>query len=135
VVSTATPVPDVGWMARGACAGAPRELFVSDSEGTDNLDPELGPVDDEDWDPSPLALAYCLPCPEQVTCLAWALARDVWGTWGRTSRHQRRQLLRIRSRRACPVCREQGVVAVGDDELCLSCGMSWRHRSASPHLT
>jgi hypothetical protein len=92
------------WMPLAACRSAPRELFVTSSEGTDNLDPAQGPTDDEGWVPDPRAVAYCDRCPVQAECLDWAVEFGEWGTWGATSRHQRRQLRRPRRRRACPVC-------------------------------
>jgi hypothetical protein len=131
VAATATPTPDPSWMPRGACVGAPRDLFVTDPEGTDNLDPAAGPVDDEDWVPPAAALAYCQRCRVLPECLDWALTFDEWGTWAATSRHQRRQLARVRSRRGCPACGGTGIAVVDTYELCLTCGVSWRAKATT----
>lgn len=114
------------WMAAAACRDAPRALFVSDSEGTDNLDPAAGPVDDEAWVPPAAAVAFCHRCPVLVECLDDAILQGAWGTWGATSRHQRRQLRRPRRRRNCPVCTAPDIISLGQVGVCASCGMSWR---------
>ncbi len=123
-MSGTTPKPS--WWERAACRSAPLTLFVSASEGTDNLDPARGPVDDEEWIPPAAALAFCQRCPVLAECLAWAVAYGEWGTWGGTSRHQRRQLRRPRPRRACTVCASTGIIVLGRVGVCASCGMSWR---------
>jgi Transcription factor WhiB len=115
----------VGWMEQAACRGAPLELFISRGEGTDNTDPELGPVDDEAWAPSPLVAAYCLPCPVAVECLDAAQQWQAWGTWAWTSRHQRRQLRRVRRRRGCPRCGQAHLAEVEGGQVCVGCGVSW----------
>jgi Transcription factor WhiB len=114
-----------GWMTRAACKDAPLELFVSRSEGTDNTNPALGPVDDEAWAPSPLTAAYCLPCAVQVECLQAAQDWEAWGTWAWTSRHQRRSLARRRFRAGCPRCGEPDPAALPGYQVCLACGISW----------
>jgi Transcription factor WhiB len=126
----------VAWQDRAACrkvAPEVADLFVSRSEGTDNTDPTMGPVDDEAWAPSPVTAAYCLPCPVGVECLAYAQQKDAWGTWAWTSRHQRRQLKRRRRRAFCPRCGEAGPTDLPGTQVCLACGISWSAPPPRPH--
>lgn len=106
---TGTPhAPD--WQEHAACAGAALD-FVPASETDEGLD---------------LACRqYCNTCPVRGMCLLWAMYHRVEGYWGGTSHYQRKQLLRVRTRSKCPLCKGQSLVILGDHELCLSCAASW----------
>jgi hypothetical protein len=82
--------------------------------------------DREDWDAPPVVQAVCGACSVQVECFRWAVETDAWGYWAGTSRHQRRQLRRPRTRLACPVCTNTVTTTTGRVQVCLACGRSWR---------
>ena len=65
------------WMARAACRGHDqRAFFHSRDEVTDE------------------ARAVCADCPVRGPCLSYALAEDLEGCWGGTSKRERRAMRR-----------------------------------------
>jgi WhiB family redox-sensing transcriptional regulator len=109
-------------MYRAACRDLPREWFFPvDASGA------------EPPEPDPLAVAVCDRCLVRPECFTWAVATGSEGTWAGTSTHQRRQLARRYRRRDCPVCHEpDGVVEVGDHQVCVRCAISWLAVRAHP---
>lgn len=96
------------WMQRGFCRGADPEIFSDDDLQVST------------------AKAYCQRCPVSADCLAWALKHQEYGVWGGTTRAERRKLMRVGPRRACPVCPNRYILDVGDFQVCASCGLSWK---------
>jgi hypothetical protein len=84
---------------------------------------------DEPPYPNPQAKVICAACPIRTSCLGYAQRNDCHGTWGGTSRYQRRQLDRTRARATCPLCASDMLaherVGLQVNEICLDCGMSW----------
>jgi WhiB family redox-sensing transcriptional regulator len=101
--------------ARAACRGAPLEwFFPAEAFGV------------EPPEPDPRAVELCERCSERGVCFAWAVATNSEGTFGGTSTAQRRALSRRYARTLCPVCREpDGVVVVGDQQVCIRCAVAW----------
>jgi hypothetical protein len=72
------------------------------------------------------AAKLCFQCPVQAECLAWALARDEWGTWGGTSQRDRNALRKGIVRKMCPACgNRRAPRGTGDIQVCMACGLSW----------
>ena len=77
------------WQAAAACQGRTAEMFPTDTRG------------------QKAAAAICARCPCRAPCLAWALDnREVHGTWGGVSEHERRRIRR-RPRRLWPAIVEE----------------------------
>jgi WhiB family transcriptional regulator, redox-sensing transcriptional regulator len=107
---------DGKWRERAECRRAPAELFIT-----------KGDDDDEPPYPPPETMRYCNVCPVRPDCLDYALENDCDGVWGGTTKFQREQLKRKRSRSTCPGCgADDSIVGRGQQqELCLACGYSW----------
>lgn len=104
-------------MARAACADAPREWFF--------------PANDDQ--PDARAVALCEHCEVAPECLTWAVATNSEGTWAATTTRQRRALRRRHRRRQCPVCNAaDGVIEVGEYQVCVRCAVSWLAARAHP---
>lgn len=107
---------DTAWMDRAACKGHPLG-----ADGHDQFVPDGAET------PARLekARAWCQACPVRTECLAWAMLHRCTGYWGGTSTYQRNQLMRVRTRAKCPLCKSVQLVCQDRHELCLACGMSW----------
>lgn len=99
------------WKDRAACKGQPLGFFVPD--GNETLQGLF------------FARNWCDMCPVRQECLMWATLHRAEGYWGGTSTHQRQQLVRVRTRAKCPLCKTTQLVVVEEHELCLACGVSW----------
>lgn len=110
---------DAAWMNQAACDGATTE-FVPDQETVYAL---------------AAARLYCDGCPVRQDCLSWAMLHRAEGIWGGTSTYERSQLLRVRTRAKCPLCKGRALVETGDHELCLACGTSWVRDARVPSIT
>ena len=74
------------------------------------------------------AKAICRRCDVQADCRQYALENNsqVVGVWGGLNEAERRALLRGGGRKTCPGCRGQRHFSDGYDEICLSCGLTWK---------
>lgn len=73
----------------------------------------------------PAVTTLCSLCPVNADCLQWAIDTDEFGFWAGTSRYQRHQLTKTRSRVKCPGCGSQSVMSELRGQVCLACGISW----------
>ena len=116
--------PLTDWRSKAACR----------DYGNHYLDP---------WDADPnvgivnaTAHEFCVRCPVKRECLLAGLESDrmnndvAFGIWGDTAPKQRRAMIRLRYRIACPVCRGSLVITSEGEEwqACASCGVTWRCR-------
>jgi len=101
---------DVDWQEQAACANTPIGVWVPPTETAAGL---------------ALARTWCDLCPVVQECLMWALLMRAEGFWGGTSTYQRAQLVRVRNRAKCPLCRSRELAHVDRHGLCRSCGASW----------
>jgi hypothetical protein len=120
-------LPD--WRTKAACRGYAAYIDPWDA------DPGDGVVNDT-------AAAFCKKCPVRRECLLEGLRSDklngdvAYGVWGGLSPKERRALIRLRYRVACPVCKG-GLVITNEGEewqACAQCGITWRCRKR-PALT
>lgn len=87
------------------------------------------------------AKAFCSTCPVKRECLLEGLRSDAmnngaaFGIWGNTAPKQRRAMIRIRFRQACPVCKGKLVITPEGEEwqACASCGVTWRCRKPTSY--
>jgi hypothetical protein len=115
------PLPD--WRSKAECSG------YSASPDPWDADPKDGAVSDT-------ARAFCKQCPVRRECLLEGLRSDelnggaAYLVWGGLSPKERRALIRLRYRVACPVCRGKLVITAAGEEwqACASCGITWRCR-------
>jgi len=120
------PRPD--WRTKAACRG-----YMSASGDPWDADPKDGFV-------STTAAAFCKQCPVRRECLLEGLRSDLlnggaaYGVWGGLSPKERRALIRLRYRVACPVCRGQLIITSEGEEwqACASCAVTWRCRKREP---
>lgn len=71
-------------------------------------------------------------CPLQAECLAIAIREDRVGIWGGTTYSQRKVLARNRRRVHCVRCEGIWSVQVGETQICLACGISWKSPLPAP---
>jgi WhiB family redox-sensing transcriptional regulator len=117
-------------------SGGLRAEWQKDAACRDYGDHYLDP-----WDADPnvdhvnaTAHSFCVRCPVKRECLLAGLASDAmnngaaFGIWGDTAPKQRRAMIRIRYRQACPVCKGKLVITAAGEEwqVCASCGVTWR---------
>lgn len=111
------------WFGDAQCRTADPGLFNPDTETGKRL---------------ARAQVYCAVCPVVAECLTWAVRRGESGYWGGTSTAQRDRMRRRRSRAKCPRCSVEQPVsfanlllsgAVDPQQVCLSCGLSWKAAS------
>jgi WhiB family redox-sensing transcriptional regulator len=107
----AVPMPD---MSVAACRAADPDIFFDENvERRDMASPEV--------------LAYCNRCVIKDECLKWATAtKQPHGMWGGTTPRQRTKLATKTARTACPGCASQDIFEMVNEEICISCGLSWR---------
>lgn len=106
------PAPD--W-SQAACFRAkdPDIFFDDDAEQRDLTTPQVH--------------AYCSRCPILQACLNWALdSNQKHGMWGDTTPRARDKLKRVVTRVSCPGCMSQDIFEMPDEEICVSCGLSWK---------
>jgi len=98
------------------------------------LDPELFQPTPDDLGGAALAVWWCEQCPVLMLCRDWALTHVESGVWGGLTEQARAALLRSRRPRArCPGCKGWKITHSGVNQICLSCGVSWRaQRRAIP---
>ena len=119
------PRPD--WRTKAACRGYAAIIDPWDA------DPKDGVVSDT-------AAAFCKQCPVRRECLLEGLRSDLmnggfaYGVWGGLSPKERRALIRLRYRVACPVCRGQLIITSEGEkwQACASCGITWQCRKRKP---
>lgn len=112
----------VDWRTQAACRGY-ADAYVDPWDA----DPNVGAV-------NPMAKTFCTTCPVKRECLLEGLKSDrmnggyAFGIWGGTAPKQRRAMVRIRFRQACPVCAGKLVITASGEEwqACASCGVTWR---------
>jgi hypothetical protein len=115
------PRPD--WRNKAACRGYAARIDPWDADPNDGI-------------VSPTAAAFCKQCPVRRECLLAGLDSDqmnggfAYGVWGGLSPKQRRAMIRLRYRVACPVCKGSLVITAEDEEwqVCASCAATWRCR-------
>jgi hypothetical protein len=100
------------WVEDALCGGQPTELFF--------------PIVESDSDLEKINRNFCNHCPVRLLCLNSAIIHGDSGYWGGMTSAQRRSIRRIRSRSKCPVCLSVNMVAVGEHEVCVGCGASWK---------
>lgn len=105
---TVAPLED--WAERASCRGLPDDSFFP---------PDNGRV-------PAITQRICDQCPVNLECLSWGLRHDEMGIWGGMTQKQRRQILKIKDRRRCPVCHARSILRFERSAVCLYCGISWR---------
>lgn len=87
---------DSEWRASAACAGVDSEVFFpATSSGVKT------------------ARIICAPCPVKADCLAFALDCDPMGVWAGTTRRERREMVRDRTRPVAGREQRQDALAKG----------------------
>lgn len=121
------PLPD--WRSHAACRGYAAHIDPWDADPGDRV-------------VSPTAAAFCKQCPVRRECLLEGLRSDkmngdvAYGVWGGLSPKERRALVRLRYRVACPVCKGTLVITAAGEEwqVCASCAVTWRCRKRTPAI-
>lgn len=119
------PLPD--WRTKAACRNYTAAPNPWDAEPKDGF-------------VSTTAQSFCKQCPVRRECLLEGLRSDelnggaAYLVWGGLSPKERRALIRLRYRVACPVCKGNLVITAEGEEyqVCASCAVTWKCRKRPP---
>jgi WhiB family transcriptional regulator, redox-sensing transcriptional regulator len=122
-MTTTIEVPKVtaseeDWRHKGRCRNEDRSLFFPPPTRPDS--------EEEPAHASPEVKKICSWCPVRPECLAYALDNRIeYGVFAGMSGYERSLLVKKRNRRRCPGCGSDEVFALGRNQVCGACAVSW----------